>query len=53
MHRTQIYLRDELYEKLKARSRRLGVSVSEFIHCSVEKDLGTDPAADAKAFFER
>jgi negative regulator of replication initiation len=52
MHRTQIYLQDELYEKLKARSRRLGVSVSELIRRSVEKDIGKDPAVDAKAFFE-
>jgi negative regulator of replication initiation len=53
MHKTQIYLQDELYEKLKARSRHLGVSVSELIRRSVEKDIGKDPAADAKAFFER
>lgn len=54
MHRTQIYLQDELYEKLKARSHRLGVSVSELIRRSLEKDIGKDPAAEAeaKAFFE-
>lgn len=53
MHRTQIYLKNELYEKLKARSRIVGVSVSELIRRSLEKDIQQDPVADAKAFFER
>ena len=53
MHRTQIYLQDDLYEKLKTRSRIVGVSISELIRCSLEKDIQQDPVADAKAFFER
>ena len=53
MHRTQIYLQNELYERLKARSRNIGVSVSELIRRSLEKDIQQDPVADAKAFFER
>lgn len=53
MHRTQIYLQNDLYEKLKARSRNVGVSVSELIRRSLEKDIQKDPVADAKAFFER
>ena len=53
MHRTQIYLQNELYERLKARSRSVGVSVSELIRRSLEKDIQQDPVADAKAFFER
>jgi hypothetical protein len=33
MHRTQIYLPDDLYERLKTRSRIAGVSISELIRC--------------------
>lgn len=53
MHRTQIYLQDELYERLKTRSRNVGVSISELIRRSLEKDIQQDPVADARAFFER
>lgn len=53
MHRTQIYLQDDLYERLKTRSRNVGVSISELIRRSLEKDIQQDPVADAKAFFER
>ena len=40
-------------EKLKARSRGVGVSVSELIRRTLEADFQQDPVADAKAFFER
>jgi negative regulator of replication initiation len=53
MHRTQIYLQDDLYQKLKMQSRNVGVSISELIRRSLEKDIQQDPAADARAFFER
>ena len=53
MHRTQIYLQDDLYERLKARSRNLGVSISELIRRTLEKDIQRDPGADARAYFQR
>jgi hypothetical protein len=53
MHRTQIYLQDDLYERLKMRSRNAGVSISELIRGSLERDMQHEPVADAKAFFER
>ena len=53
MHRTQIYLQDELYESLKARARTVGVSISELIRRTLEKDIQKDPLADAQAFFEQ
>ena len=53
MHRTQIYLQDDLYENLKARSRGLGLSISELIRRTLEKDIQKDPVADARAYFER
>lgn len=53
MHRTQIYLQNEMYERLKTQSRNVGVSISELIRRSLEKDIQQDPVADARAFFER
>ncbi|MGH8628390.1 MAG: CopG family transcriptional regulator [Gammaproteobacteria bacterium] len=53
MHRTQIYLQDDLYQQLKARSQSSGLSVSELIRRTLVKDLQARPAEDARAFFER
>lgn len=53
MHRTQIYLQDTLYDSLKVRSRSVGVSISELIRRTLEKDIQKDPVADARAYFER
>lgn len=53
MHRTQIYLQDELHAGLKARARSVGVSISELIRRTLERDIQSDPAADARAYFER
>ena len=53
MHRTQIYLQDELHDSLKARARSVGVSISELIRRTLEKDLQKDPLGDARAYFER
>nr|WP_315182851.1 CopG family transcriptional regulator [uncultured Albidiferax sp.] len=53
MHRTQIYLQDALYDSLKTRSRSVGVSVSELIRRTLEKDIQKDPVADARAYFAR
>lgn len=53
MHRTQIYLQDALYDSLKIRARSVGVSISELIRRTLEKDIQKDPVADARAYFER
>lgn len=53
MHRTQIYLQDELHDNLKARARSGGVSVSELIRRTLERDIQKDPVSDARAFFDR
>jgi len=53
MHRTQIYLQDDLHQTLKARARSVGVSISELIRRTLEKDIQKDPVADARAYFER
>ena len=53
MHRTQIYLQNALHESLKTRARSVGVSISELIRRTLQKDIQKDPVADARAFFER
>lgn len=53
MHRTQIYLQDALYDSLKTRARSVGVSISELIRRTLEKDIQKNPVADARAYFER
>jgi Ribbon-helix-helix protein, copG family len=53
MHRTQIYLQDALHEQLKRRAHSVGVSISELIRRTLEKDIEKDPVADAQAFFEK
>lgn len=53
MHRTQIYLQDALYDSLKTRAHSIGVSMSELIRRTLEKDIQKDPVSDARAYFER
>jgi predicted DNA-binding protein len=54
MHRTQIYLTDELHERIKIRSRASGLSKSELIRRAVEKDLQQESSNnDARQFFEK
>ena len=53
MHRTQIYLPDDLHDSLKARARSVGISISELIRRTLERDIAKDPVADARAYFDR
>lgn len=53
MHRTQIYLQDELYDCLKTRARSIGISTSELIRRTLEQHIQKDPVADARAYFEQ
>ncbi len=53
MHRTQIYLQDDLHDNLKARARSVGVSLSELIRRTLERDIKKNPVSDACAFFEQ
>ena len=53
MHRTQIYLHDELHGQPKRRARSTGVSMSELIRQTLERGIKNDPVADARAFFEQ
>lgn len=53
MHRTQIYLQDSLHDDLKARARSVGISISELIRRTLERDIQKDPVTDARAYFDR
>lgn len=53
MHRTQIYLHDDLHENLKQRAHGIGISMSELIRRMLERGIQKDPLADAKAYFDR
>ena len=53
MRRTQIYLQDSLHDNLKARARSVGISISELIRRTLERDIQKDPVTDARAYFER
>ena len=53
MHRTQIYLDDELHNSLKARSQSDGISMSELIRRTLQAHLLPSAAAQADAFFKR
>jgi Ribbon-helix-helix protein, copG family len=52
MHRTQIYLQDGLHDKLKAKALSLGISMSELIRQTLEREIERNPLAEARAFFE-
>jgi Ribbon-helix-helix protein, copG family len=52
MHRTQIYLQDDLHETLKAKALSVGVSMSELIRRTLEKEIERNPVAEARMFFE-
>jgi len=52
MHRTQIYLQDDLHQRLKLQARSAGISMSELIRQTLEKGIDQDPAASARAFFD-
>ncbi len=50
MHRTQVYLQDEVYFQLQAKAKQTGLSISELIRQAVERDLSCQPTA-AQRFF--
>jgi len=53
MHRTRIYLHDELHGQLKRRAISTGVSMSELIRQTLERGIKNDLVADAQTFFEQ
>lgn len=52
MHRTQIYLQDELHDTLKAKALSVGISMSELIRRTLEKEVERNVVLEARTFFE-
>ena len=52
MHRTQVYIDEEILIEAKKKSKILGVSLSEFIRLSLKKNIQENPVKDINAFFE-
>ncbi len=52
MHRTQVYIDEEIFKEAKKKSKILGVSFSEFIRISLKKNIQENPVKDINAFFE-
>lgn len=52
MHRTQIYIEDDLFEKIKQISANLNISMSEFIRNSLRKELSQESQTDMEEFFD-
>jgi hypothetical protein len=50
MHRTQVYLQENIYFQLKQKAKQTGMSISELIHQAIQRDLTRQPS-DAKHFF--
>jgi hypothetical protein len=50
MHRTQIYLQENIYFQLQAKAKQTGLSISELIRQAIQRDL-THDSNDAKRFF--
>ena len=53
LHRIWIYVHDDIYDALNARSKTCGVSISELVCRFVKNDIRLERSVEARAFFER
>ena len=52
MHRTQIYIEEEIFQKARKESEILGISISEFIRISIKKNIQKNSANNINVFFD-
>jgi len=52
MHRTQLYIEDDLFAKVKNISSSLNISISEFIRTAVKNEITKDNRTNMSDFFE-
>jgi len=52
MHRTQIYIEDDLFAKVKNISSSLNMSISKFIRNAVKNEINKDNKNSMNNFFE-
>ncbi len=53
MHRTQIYLPNDLFQSLRSQALIRGISISELIRQALERETQLSPSAAARTYFER
>ncbi len=51
MHRTQLYIEDDLFAKVKNISSSLNISISEFIRTAVRNEITKDNKDSVSDFF--
>ena len=51
MHRTQIYIEEEIFQKARKESEILGISISEFIRMSIKKNIQKNSVNNINVFF--
>jgi len=52
MHRTQLYIEEDIFAKAQQVSKSLNISISEFIRRAVKKELQAGSKNSMKNFFE-
>lgn len=52
MHRTQLYIDEDIFSKVKMSAKSLNISISEFIRLAIKNELQKDTRQDMASFFD-
>jgi len=52
MHRTQLYIEEDIFSKAQQVAKSLNISISEFIRRAIKNELQSDNKNDMKNFFD-
>jgi len=52
MHRTQLYIQEDIFEKVQHYSKSLGISISEFIRTAIFHEIEKKSQDNLAQFFE-
>ena len=53
MHRTQLYIEEDVFAKAQKVSKSLNISISEFIRRAINNELHVESKSDMQNFFDR
>lgn len=53
MHRTQLYIEEDIFAKARQVSKSLNISISEFIRRAIINELQIESKKDIRNFFDR
>ncbi len=53
MHRTQLYIEEDIFAKAQQVSKSLNISISEFIRRAINNELHVESKSDIQNFFDR